>query len=232
MALATAGVVGLRGALNGQHKGDVAQTHYLFAERLVDEGGVGVDGKLHVVVLLGQFQDILLAHQRFAASQHIQVNAKFLALGDDLVHILKAEVVLVAVLAGPAAHAVHVAGGGGVEQDQPGNVALVLHAVLADHLGAAEESFIAQIQRRGAGHVGIQLVQCAVDEPRPLAGRVGQGLFSVLVTLIAESTAVELLGQIHQLANGLFGIFICTGKYHVHHLADGSTLHFMRQVFH
>ena len=183
-------------------------------------------------MLLGQFQDILLAHQRFAAGPHVQVHTQLFAFRDDLIHILKAEVVLVAVLAGPAAHAMHVAGRGGVEQDQPGNVALVLYAVLADHLGASEESFVAQIQRRGAGHVVVQLVQCAVDEPRPFAGRIGQGLFGVLIGLVAECAAVELFGQIHQLANGLFGVFICTGKYHVHHLADGSALHFMRQVFH
>ena len=67
VAVAAAGVVGLRGALDGQHKGDVAQTHHLFAEGLVDEGGVGVDGKLHIVMLFGQLKHVLLAHQRLAA---------------------------------------------------------------------------------------------------------------------------------------------------------------------
>ena len=228
--LTAAGIVGLRGALDGQHEGNVAQTHHLFAEGLINEGGVGVDGKFNIVVLLRQLQDIGLAHQRLAAGQHVQVYAQLLALGNDLVHILKAEVVLVAVLTGPAAHAMHVAGRGGVEQDQPRNVALVLHAVLADGLSAAEEGFIAQIQCRGAGHVGIGLIQHAVDELGPLAAGVGQGLPGVLVGFVAERAAIELLCNIHQLSHGFLTVFIGMRKHHVCHFTNGSALHFMSQV--
>ena len=230
VALAAAGIVCLRGALDGQHKGNVAQAHHFFAEGLVDQGGVGVDGKLHIIVLFGQLQDVLLAHQRLAAGQHVQVHAQLLALSDDLVHILKAEVVLVAVLTGPAAHAVHVAGRGGVKQDQPGNVALVLHAVLADGLGAPEESLIAQVQGHGAGNIGVGLVQHTVDQLGPLAVRVAQGLFGALVSLIAEGASVKLLCQIHDLTHGLFRILICMRKHHVHHLANGGALHLMGQI--
>ena len=228
--LTAAGIVGLRGALDGQHEGNVAQTHHLFAERLIDEGGVGVDGKLHIVVLLGQLEDISLTHQRLAAGQHVQVYAQLLALGNDLVHILKAEVVLVAILASPAAHAMHIAGRSGVEQDQPGDVALVLHAVFADGLGAAEESLVAQIQRHGAGHVGVGLIQHTVDELGPLAVGVGQGLSGVFVGFSAERTAIELLCDIHQLSHGFLTVFIGMRKHHVHHFANGSTLHFMSQA--
>mgnify|MGYP000382244779 FL=1 len=132
-------------------------------------------------MLLGQLEDISLTHQRLAAGQHVQVHAQLLALGNDLVHILKAEVILVTVFTGPAAHAVHIAGGSGIEQDQPGDVALILHAVLADGLGAAEESLVAQIQRHSAGHVGVGLIQHTVDELGPLAVGVGQGLSGVFV---------------------------------------------------
>ena len=189
VALTTAGIVGLRGTLDGQHEGDVAQTDHFLAERFIDQGGIGVDGKLHIVVLLGQLEDISLAHQRLTAGEHVQINAQLLALGDDLIHIVKAQVVLVAVLTGPAAHAVHIAG----KQDQPGNVALIFDTILADGLGAAEEGLIAQVQGRGAGHVGVQLVQHTVDELRPLAVGVGQGLLGVCVGLLAEGIAVELL---------------------------------------
>ena len=230
MALAAAGIVGLRGALNGQHEGDVAQTNHFLAERFIDQGGVGIDGKLHIVVLLGQLEDISLAHQRLTAGEHVQINAQLLALGNDLVHILKAEVVLVAILASPAAHAMHVAGRSGVEQNQPRNVALILHAVLADGLGAAEESLVAQIQRHGAGHVGVGLIQHTVDELGPLAVGVGQGLSGVFVGFIAERTAIELLCNIHQLSHGFLTVFIGMRKHHVHHFTNGSTLHFMSQA--
>ena len=226
VAFATAGVVGLRGALDGQHKGDIAQTLHLFTEGLVDEGGVGVDGKFHVVVLFCQLEHVLLAHQRLAAGQHIQVHAQLLALRNDLVHILKAEVVLVAVLACPAAHAVHIAGRGGVEQNQPGDVALVFDAVLADHLSAAEEGFVAQIQRGGTRHMGVGLV----NEFRPLTVGVGQHLFGVLVGLIAEAAAVELLCSIYQLVHRLFTVLLGAGKRHVHYFTKRSTLHLVSQI--
>ena len=124
----------------------------------------------------------------------------------------------------------HVAGRSGVEQNQPRNVALVLHAVFADGLGAAEEGFIAQIQCRGAGHVGIGLIQQAVDELGPLAVGVGQCLLGVLVGLVAERAAIELLCNIHQLSHGFLTVFIGMRKHHVHHFTNGSALHFMSQV--
>ena len=181
-------------------------------------------------MLFRQLEHVLLAHQRLAAGQHIQVNAQFLALRDDLVHILKAEVVLVAVLTCPAANAVHIAGRGGVEQDQPRDVALVLDAVLADGLGAAEEGFIPQIQRSGARHMGVGLVQPTVDEFRPLAVGVGQHLFGVLVGLIAEAAAVELLCNIYQLAHCFFMVLLGAGKRHVHYFTKRSTLHLVGQI--
>jgi len=230
VAFAAAGVVGLRGALDGQHKGDIAQTLYFFTEWLVNEGRVGIDGKLHIVMLFGQLKHVLLAHQRLAAGQHIQIHAQLLALRNDLIHVLKAEVVLVAVLACPAAHAVHIAGRGGVEQNQPRDVALILDAVLTDHLSAAEEGFVAQIQCGGTRNMGVGLVQHAVDELRPLAVGVGQHLFGVLVGLVAEAAAVELLCSIYQLAHCFFTVLLDARKRHVHYFTKRSTLHLVSQV--
>ena len=193
VALTTAGIVGLRGTLDGQHKGDVAQTDDFLAERFIDQGGVGIDGKLHIVVLLGQLEDISLAHQRLTAGQHVQINAQFLALGDDLIHIVKAQVVLVAVLTGQQPTQCILQAEVGSNRDQPGNVAVILDTILADGLGAAEEGLIAQIQAVVRATFGIQLVQHTVDELRPLAVGVGQGLLGVCVGLLAEGIAVELL---------------------------------------
>jgi len=85
------------------------------------------------------------------------------------------------------------------------DVALVLDAVLTDHLSAAEEGFVPQIQRGGTRHMGVGLVQHAVDEFRPLAIGVGQHLFGVLVGLVAEAAAVELLCSIYQRNDVLCG---------------------------
>ncbi len=71
---------------------------------------------------------LLLTHQRLAAGVDVQIDAQLLALGDDAVDLLKGQIELIAVLPRPAAGAVQVAGGGGVQQDGPGNIAVVLLA--------------------------------------------------------------------------------------------------------
>ena len=50
-----------------------------------------------------------------------------------------------AIGSGPAAYAVHVAGHGGIKQNQPRDVAAVFLTVCADGLGAAKESLIAEV---------------------------------------------------------------------------------------
>jgi hypothetical protein len=71
---------------------------------------------------------------------------------DDAVDLVIAQIQLVAVLGGPAAGAVEVAGGGGVQQNGPGHVAVVLVAdfvllVPADDVGVEEE-----VDKRGFQH--------------------------------------------------------------------------------
>lgn len=148
MTCAAALIVGLRRALDGQLEGQVAQTDDFFTEILVNQRGVGVQREFYIVVLLCQLKNILFADERFAASHHIQVYAQFLALRDNFIHILEGQVVLVTICAGPAAGAVHVACRGRVKQNQPRNVAVILLAVFANLLGAAEECLKAQIQSR------------------------------------------------------------------------------------
>ena len=227
--LAPPGIVGGRRALDGEHEGDVAQLYHPLTERLVDEGGVGVDGELHIVVLLRQTKDVRLPHQRLAAGEHIEVDAQRLAFGDDLVHILKAEVVLVAVLARPAAHTVHIAGRSGVEEDEPRDVAAVLDPVLPDGLGAPEECLIAEVEGRGAGHIGVCLAEHTVDELRPLAVRVSQHGAGVFVGLLAEGIAVKLLCHVHHLGDRLLTVLVDMGQCDIHHRPDSSTLHLVAQ---
>ena len=78
--------------------------------------------------------------------------------------------------------------------------------------------------------MGVGLVQHAVDEFRPLAVGVGQHLFGVLVGLIAEAAAVELLCNIYQLGHRLFTVLLGVGKRHVHYFTKRSTLHLVSQV--
>ena len=78
--------------------------------------------------------------------------------------------------------------------------------------------------------MGVGLVQHAVDEFRPLAVGVGQHLFGVLVGLIAEAAAVELLCNIYQLAHCFFMVLLGAGKRHIHYFTKCSTLHLVGQI--
>jgi hypothetical protein len=143
-ALAAAASVASFKALQRDGGDEVVNPLHLVGELLVDEGGVGEAEEHAVGVLLAQAMMIVLAHQRLAAGVDIHIDAELLALTDDVVDLVIAQVQLVAVLGGPAAGAVQVAGGGGVQQDGPGGVAVVLVAdflllVPADEVGVDEE---------------------------------------------------------------------------------------------
>ena len=106
-------------------------------------------------MLLAQSDDILFSHQRLAAREQIEVDAHLLALADDVVKLFKAQIQLVAVLGGPAAHTVQVAGGSGVEQNGPGDVAVVLGAELFFLLPTDEVGVDKEVHRRCFHDLGI-----------------------------------------------------------------------------
>ena len=95
-------------------------------------------------MLLAQANQIIFAYQWFAAGVDVHIDAQFLALPDDGVNFLKAQVQLVAIFSGPAAGTVQVAGTGGVQQDRPRNITVVLLTEFflngpADNIGIEEE---------------------------------------------------------------------------------------------
>ena len=124
-ALAPAAVGGLLKAPLQRDGGDeVFHPQHVVGKFLVDQGGVGEAQEDAVIVLVAQGNQVILAHHGLAAGVDIDVNAQILALGDDIVDLVKGQVELVAVLRRPAAHAVEVAGGGGVQQNGPGTLQL------------------------------------------------------------------------------------------------------------
>ena len=203
MALAAPCVVRLLGSFDGQHERDVAELPYLLRHLIVDERGVGIQREEAVIVLLGKLEDFLHFHGRLAAGHHVEIGAELLALGHDLVHVLEAHGRLVAIGSGPAAHAVQVAGHRGIEQDEPRNVAVVFLTVGADHLRAAEERLIAEVQQHGLRVVRIGLVHDAVDEAHPPV----IGILDIFADLrdrfLIGAAPPEFLSQIHDLDIGL-----------------------------
>ena len=232
MTGAAAAVVGFFKALEAQGERQIAHPDAFLAELLVDQGGVGERVELHVVVLFAQAQDILFAHQRLAAGEHIEVNAQLFALSDDIVHLLKGQVVVMAVFSGPAAGAAHVAGGGGIHQDQPGDVAVVFLAHFADGFGAAESSFEAQVQRGGFDHVGVQAVQVAVHKLHPFVFRVADIGADRFKGFFFERIAHELLGNIQHIQKTLAGVLFNVLKRHVQRHAERGALGLVRKSVH
>ena len=70
-------------ALDADGWDKVFDSQHLVGKFLVDEGGIGKAQELAIAVLFAQGNQILFAHQRFAAGVDVHINAQLLALGDD-----------------------------------------------------------------------------------------------------------------------------------------------------
>ena len=125
-ATAVGGLLEAFGAKGGH---EVLHADHLPAEPLIDERAVGEGQEDAIGVHLAELDKVALTHQGLASGVDVNVRAKLLALADDGIDFLQAQIQLVAVLAGPATRAMQVAGAGGIEQDGPWDVALVLIAV-------------------------------------------------------------------------------------------------------
>ena len=108
-----------------------------------------------------------------------------------------------AIGSGPAAYAVHVAGHGGIKQDQPRDVAAVFLTVCADGLGAAKEGLIAKVQEHHLRIVGIGLVDDAVDVFEPAVVGVLDGSADSIELVSGSALPVKLRCNINDLQIGL-----------------------------
>ena len=108
-----------------------------------------------------QVDEVVLADERLAAGVDVDVGSQLDALVDDGVDFLVGEVLLVAVFRRPASGAAQVAGARRVEQDGPGDVAVVLvaHRFLlrpGEHVRVNDERLDEAIPDPGI-HVGENL---------------------------------------------------------------------------
>ena len=224
--LAPAAVGGGLVPLQGDGGHEVPHPQHLVSESLVDEGGVGEAEEDAVVVLLAEPDEVLLPYQGLAAGVDIHVDAHLLALADDIVDLVKAQVQLVAVLRRPAAGAVEIAGGGGVQQDGPGDVAVVLLAVgllpvPADEVGVQEE-----VGRHGLHDLGVHVVHhmqdvVVVGVLGVLDGRPDGG------PLALELAVRELVRPVHDVPEVLLRVLIevVEGLLQAHPLQCGGNAH-------
>jgi len=154
-------------------------------------------------VLAADLDEVFLAYQRFAAGVDIEVHTHFLALGDDGVDFVKAQVQLVAILRRPAAGAVQVARGGGIQQDDPRDVAVVLPAVFlldgpAQNVGVEDE-----VGEEGLQLIPIHVVEQIQDELVHVVGGVlhhGAYRCPLAFKAVRASTG-QLVHPVHQLGH-------------------------------
>ena len=227
-ARAAAAVVGLLEALEADGRDEVLHPQHFLAERLVDQGAVGEGEELAVGVLLAQGDDVLFADERLAAGEDVHIGAQALALRHDGVQLLQRQVEAVAVLGGPAAGAVHVAGRGGVQQDGPGHVAALAGGRLILG-GAAEQAGVQdEILEEGLAHPGVQLVQLE-DELVPVAlfldGAADSGALAGV-----PAGGHQLVHHVHQLGDVGLGVLFQVAHRLAEHKAEGGVLGFIGDI--
>ena len=111
---------------NGGH--EVLHAQDVLAEFFIDKRCVGEAQKRAVGMRFAQADKVLFAYHRLAARVDVNVSAQLNALVDNGVNIFVRQIQAVAVIGGPAAGAMKVAGAGGIKQNGPGDVALMLLA--------------------------------------------------------------------------------------------------------
>ena len=129
-AIAPTGVRRFFKAFHTDNRHKILYFQHVLCKLFVDQSSVGKAHKDGVRMLFAELNQVFFPHQGFTAGVDIEVSAHFLTLANDIINFIIGQVQLVAVLRGPTSLAMKVAGRGGVQQDGPGHVAVVLGAVL------------------------------------------------------------------------------------------------------
>ena len=114
-------------------------------------------------------QDIVFPDQRFSPGHHEGMDTQGFPLGHDLIHGFIGKIQSMAVFCCPAADAVHVADTGRVEQDGPGNIAMVFIPASLPGLQSIESRLKTQIHDSGFQDMGIERVQSPFHEFPPFS---------------------------------------------------------------
>ena len=171
-ALAPAAVGGLLEPLHADGGDEVLHPEHLTGKILVNEGGVGKAQEFTVLVLVAQGDQVVLAHQRLAAGVDVDVNPQLFALHDDIVDLVEAQVQTIAVLRRPAPGAVQIAGGGGIQQDGPGDVAAISLPGLLLHGPANQVAVEHEVFKERPAHIAVHVRPHGPDQPVPVVVRI------------------------------------------------------------
>ena len=104
-------------------------------------------------------ENIFAADRRLASCIDIHVGAQFFSLFHNGINVLKAQVELVPVLCRPAAGAVQVAGCGRIEQDRPGDIAVIFFRHLFLHRAPLQTGIGNKVLEERPAHARIKIIQ-------------------------------------------------------------------------
>ena len=213
-AVTTAGVHGLLVPLHADNGDEVLHPHHVGSELLVNEGAVGEAHEDGVGVDFAELDEVLLPHQGFAAGIDIEVSAHFLALTDDAVNLVVGEVQLIAILCGPAALAVQVAGRGGIQQDGPGHVAIVFLTDFVALLPTSDAGVEEEVGQQGFGEAEVHFGHHTNHQLMGGGVLVGDSIADGF-TLTGEglgTVAREFVHHVHHVDQVFDGILFNVGK--------------------
>ena len=104
---------------------EVAHPAHLLCKGIINQCAVGKAQKNTVVVLFTQADQVVFADHGLPSGVDIHIDAQLLALSNDTVNLIQAEVEPVAIRCRPAPGTVQVTGTGGIQKNCPGNIAVI-----------------------------------------------------------------------------------------------------------
>ena len=158
-------------------------------------------------MLLAQTDDVLLPDKRLAAGVDVHVDSELFPLTDEIVDLLEGEVQLVAVLCRPASGAVKIAGGSGIQQHRPWDVAVVLLTQILLDLPSLQVDVEEEVVDDGFDDIALHIKQHMSDIRVIRMLRISDGILDRL-NLAGEMTAGKLVNGFHDLHHILFRILV------------------------
>ena len=205
--LAAAAVGCLLKALKRDGRNKVLYADHVIGEFIVDQCPVGEAQEDTVTVLFAQTDNILLSDEGFAAGIDVHIDTEFFTLTDEVVDLLVGKVQLVAVFRGPAACAVKIAGGSRIQQNGPGNVAVILLTKVFLDLPPLQVDVEKEVVDDGLDNVALHIKQYVPDIRIVGMLRFTDGILDCL-DLAGKMTAGKLVNGFHDFHHVLLRILV------------------------
>ena len=203
-AVSAPSVVGLLKSLQADRRDKIFHPEHFLTELFIDHRSVCKCKELTVRMHLTDLEDIFPAHRGLSAGVDVHVCTQLFALTNDRVNVLQTQVILMAVLCRPASGAVQVARRCGIEEDRPGDIAVVFLCLVFLNGTSFQAGIRDKVLKECPAHSRIELIQ-AQDQLIPvilIRNRLPDCIPLACIPVRRHKTVYE----IHQFRNILFRI--------------------------